>query len=100
MSKPTPAKLKEAKGAVKDKFLATLMLYGANAAKCNKPKRSTAENYVTRTSKYPENPEHVLCILNTYQPPPGWNVNQRKQEAGGGTNEGATTFTQTGDDRH
>ncbi len=96
--KATPNKLKEAKGIVRDKFLVTLMLNGANVAKYNELKRSMAENYVTGTSKYPESPELVLRILNAYQPPPGWNINQRKQEAGAGTNKGATMFAQTGDD--
>ncbi len=88
MSKATPDKLKKAKSIVRDKFLATLMLNGANTAKYNKLKRSIAENYVTGTSEYPESPELVLHILNAYQPPPEWNVNQRKQEAGAGTNKG------------
>ena len=64
MSKATPDELKEAKGAMRDKFLAALMLNGANAAKYNKLKRSMAENYVTKTSKYPESPELVLRILD------------------------------------
>jgi hypothetical protein len=100
MSKATPNKLKEAKSVVGDKFLAALMLNvnGANAAKYNKLKRGMAENYLTGTSEYPKSPELVLRILNSYQPPPGWNVNQRKQEAGAGTNEGATMLAQTGDD--
>jgi hypothetical protein len=98
MSKATPDELKEAKSVVRDKFYTALMLNGANAAKYNELKRGMAENYVTRTSKYPESPELVLCILNAYQPPPGWNMNQRKQEAGAGTNKGATMFAQTGDD--
>jgi hypothetical protein len=98
MSKAMPGKLKEAKSIVRDKFLAALMLNGANAAKYNKLKRSMAENYVTGTSKYPESPELVLRILNAYQPLPGWNVNRCKQEAGARTNKGATMFTQTGDD--
>ncbi len=49
MSKATPDKLKEAKGTVRDKFLAALMLNGVNAAKYNELKCSIAENYVTRT---------------------------------------------------
>ncbi len=98
MSKATPDELKEAKSVMRDKFLATLMLNGADAAKYNELKRGMAENYLTGTSKYPKSPELVLRILNVHQPPPGWNVNQRKQEAGAGTNEGATMFTQTGDD--
>jgi hypothetical protein len=98
MSKAMPDELKEAKSVVRDKFLTALMLNGANTAKYNELKRGTAENYVTGTSKYPESPELVLRILNAYQPLPGWNVNQRKQEAGAGTDEGATMFAQTGDD--
>ncbi len=74
------------------------MLNGANAAKHNKLKCGMAKNYVTGTSKYPKSPELVLRIMNAYQPPPGWNMNQRKQEAGARTNEGATMFAQTGDD--
>ena len=97
MSKATPNKLKEA-NVVRDKFLATLMLNGANSAKCNELKCTMAGNYATRMRKYPESPKLVLRILNAYQPPPGWNMNQRKQEAGVGTNKGATRFTQTGDD--
>ncbi len=87
MSKATPNKLKEAKGTVRDKFLAALMLNGANVAKYNELKRSIAENYVTGTSEYPESLELVLRILNAYQLPPGWNVNRRKQEAGAGTDK-------------
>jgi hypothetical protein len=98
MSKAMPGKLKEAKGAVRDKFLAPLMLNGANAAKYNELKRSMAENYVNGTSKYPASLELILPILNAYQPPPGWNVNRRKQEAGAGTNKRAAMFAQTGDD--
>ena len=71
MSKATPNELKEAKGTMRDKFLAALMLNGANAAKYNKLKRSIAENYVTKISKYPESPELILRTLNAYQPPPG-----------------------------
>jgi hypothetical protein len=69
MTKATPDELKEAKGTVKDKFHAALMLNGANAAKYIELKRSIAENYVTGTSEYPESLELVLCILNAYQPP-------------------------------
>jgi hypothetical protein len=98
MSIATPNKLKEARSVMRDKFLAALILNGANAAKYNELKRGMAENYVTRTSEYPKSLELVLRILNVYQPPPGWNVNQCKQEAGAGTNEGATMFAQTRDD--
>ena len=69
MSKVTPNELKEAKGIVRDKFLAALMLNGANAAKYNELKHSMAENYVTGTNEYPERSELVLHILNAYQPP-------------------------------
>ena len=78
MSKSTLDELKEAKGAVRDKFLAALMLIGENAAKYNELKHSMAENYVTGTSMYPESLKLVLRILNTYQPPPGLNVNRCK----------------------
>ena len=95
-SQASADELKEAKGIVRgNKFLAALMLNGANASKYSELKRSMAENYVTETSEYPESPEVVLCILNAYQPPAGWN--QRKQEAGAGTDEGAM-FAQTDND--
>ena len=96
-SKATADELKEANGIVRDKFLAVLMLNGANASKYGELKRSMAENYVTGTSEYPESPEVELRILNAYQPPAGWNTNRRKQEAGTGTNEGAM-FAQTDGD--
>ena len=67
--------LKEAKGVVREKFLAALMLNGANASKYSELKHSMAENYVTGTSEYPESPEVVLHILNAYQPPARWNTN-------------------------
>jgi hypothetical protein len=97
MSRATPDKLKEAKGVVRDKFLAALMLNGENAAKYNELKRSMVENYVARTSKYPESLELLLRILNAYQLPPGRNFNRCKQEAGAGNNNGAAMFAQTGD---
>ncbi len=75
MSKATPDKLKGARSTVRDKFLAALMLNGANAAKYNELKRSIAENFVTGTSEYPESPELILRILNAVQLPSGWNVN-------------------------
>jgi transcriptional regulator with XRE-family HTH domain len=98
-SKALADELKEAKGIVREKFLAALMLNGANASKYGELKRSMAENYVTGTSEYPESPspEVVLRILNAYQPPAGWNMNQRKQYAGAGTDEGAM-FVQTDND--
>jgi len=63
--------LKEAKSTVREKFLAALMLNGANAFKYSELKCSMAENHVTGTSEYPESPEVVLSILNAYQPPAG-----------------------------
>ena len=78
--------LKEAKGIVRERFLAALMLNGANASKYSELKHSKAENYVV-----------VLHILNAYQPPARWNMNRCKQEAGAGTNEGAM-FAQTDND--
>jgi len=93
-SKPWADDLKEAKGVVMEKFLAALMLNGANASKYGELKRSMAEYYVTGTSEYPESLEVVLHILNAYQPPAGWSTNRRKQEAGTGTVEGAM-FAQT-----
>jgi hypothetical protein len=77
MSKAALNQLKDAKSIVRDKFLAALMLNGANAAKYNKLKHGMAESYVTGTSEYLKSPEILLCILNAYQPPPGWNVNRR-----------------------
>jgi hypothetical protein len=86
ITKAMPDKFKEAKRIVRDKFLAALMLNGANASKYNELKCNMSENYVTGTSKYPKSPDILLRILNTYQPPTEWNVNRRKQEAGAGTN--------------
>ena len=86
--------MKEGKKAVREKFLAALMLSGANRAKYNDLKRGMKENFVTGTSTYPESPEAVLRILNAYVPPAGWN--KRHQEAGSANEEGAM-FAQTGD---
>ena len=44
-------------------------------------------------STYPKSPETVLRILNTYQPPPGWN--KCRQKAGAASKEGAI-FALTG----
>jgi hypothetical protein len=68
-SKATADELKEAKGIIREKFLAALMLNGANASKYGELKRSMAENYVTEMSEYPESLEVMLRILNAYQPP-------------------------------
>ena len=61
-SKASADDLKEAKGVVREKFLAALMLNGANASKYGELKRSMAENYVTRMSEYPKSPEVMLRI--------------------------------------
>jgi hypothetical protein len=63
--------MKESKKTVRNKFLATLMLNGANCDKYGELKYSMVENYVTGTSKYPESTEAVLHILNAYVPPVG-----------------------------
>jgi hypothetical protein len=73
MSNATNEQMKEGKKAVCEKFLAALMLSGANGAKNNDLKRGMNENFVTGTSTYPESPEAVLRILNAYVPPAGWN---------------------------
>jgi hypothetical protein len=67
IAKATHNNLKEAKRIVRDKFLAALMLNGANASQYNELKHSMSENYVTETSKYPKSPDIALCILNAYQ---------------------------------
>jgi hypothetical protein len=86
LAKATSDQIKQAKKTMRDKFLAALMLSGANGAKYNDLKRNMKENFVTGTSTYPESPEAVLRILNAYQSPVGWN--RRKQDAGAGTEEG------------
>ncbi len=92
-SKATPDQLKQGKKVVQDKFLAALMLNGANGQKYGELKRSIAENYVTGMSKYPDSPEIGLRILTAYKPPVGWNKRQG-QEAGTASKEGAI-FAQT-----
>jgi hypothetical protein len=92
MSKATPDQMKEAKKTVCKKFLAALMLNGANEQKYGDLKRGMAENHVTGTSEYPESPEVLLCILTVYKPPAGWN--KHRQDAGVVSKEGAM-FTQT-----
>ena len=49
MEKATGDEMKEAKKTVREKFLAALMLNGANCDKYGELKRSMAENYVTGT---------------------------------------------------
>ena len=70
-SKALADDLKEARGMVREKFLAALILNGTNASKYGELKRSTAKNYVTGMSEYPESPKDVLRILNVHQPPAG-----------------------------
>jgi hypothetical protein len=88
--------VKEGKKTVCDKFLAALMLSGANGAKYNDLKQSMKENFVTGTSKYPESSEAVLRILNAYQPPAGWN--KCRQKAGATSKEGAIFAQSDGGD--
>jgi hypothetical protein len=97
LAKATSDQLKQAKKTVRDKFMAALMLSGANGAKYNNLRRNMKEYFVTGTSRYPKSPEAVLRILNAYQPPAGWN--RRKQDTVAGTEEG-TVFAQAegGDD--
>jgi hypothetical protein len=88
--------MKEAKKAVRKKFLAALMLNGANCEKYGELKRSMAENYVTGTSKYPESPKVILPILNAFVPLAGWN-RRIKQDSGSPAEEGAM-FAQSDED--
>jgi hypothetical protein len=81
MDKAGTSEMRDAKKIVRDKFLAVLTLSRANREKYGELKRSLAENYVTRTSKYPKSPEVVLCFLSAYTLPPGWN-RCLKQEGG------------------
>ncbi len=60
LSKATSDQVKEGKKTICDKFLAALLLSGANGAKYNDLKQSMKENFVTGTSKYPESSEAVL----------------------------------------
>jgi len=55
--------MKKAKKTVRDKFLAALMLNGANRDKYGELKRGMAENYVTGTSEYPALPHEVRLLL-------------------------------------
>ncbi len=96
MDKASTSEMRDAKMIVRDKFLAALMLSGVNKSKYGKLKRSMAENYVTGTSKYPESPEVVLCILSAYTPSPGWN--RRLKQEGGGGDEGAMFVQSDGRD--
>ncbi len=97
MDKATADEMKEAKKTVPKKFLAALMLSGAYCEKYGELKRSMVENYITGTSKYPESPDVVLCILNVYVPLLGWN-RRIKQDAGNLSDEGAMFARLSGDD--
>jgi hypothetical protein len=72
LSEATNEQLKDGKKTAREKFLAALMLSGANGAKCNFLKQGMKENFIMGTSKYPESPEAVLQILNAYQLAAGW----------------------------
>ncbi len=96
LSKATSDQVKEGKKTVREKFLAALMLSGANGAKYNNLKRSMKENFVMGMSTYPESPEAALRILNAYKPPAGWN--KRRQEAGAAFEEGAMIAQSDGGD--
>jgi hypothetical protein len=91
-NKATAEELKEGKKSVCKKFMAVLMLNGANGAKYNDLNRCMKKNFVTGTSTYPVNPEAVLCIFKAYQPHVGWG--KHRQDARAGTKEGAM-FAQT-----
>jgi hypothetical protein len=60
LSEATNEQLKDRKKTVCEKFLAALMLSGANGAKYKDLKRGMKENFVKGTRKYPESPEAVL----------------------------------------
>ncbi len=60
MGKATEEEVATAKKIVKEKFLAALMLSGANRKRYGEIKRGMAENYVTGTSKYLKSPE--MCF--------------------------------------
>ena len=53
MINATTDKVKKGKKAVREKFLAALMLSGANGAKYNNLKQGMKENFVLGTSTYP-----------------------------------------------
>jgi hypothetical protein len=53
LAKATSNQLKQAKKTMRDKFLAALMLSGANGAKYNDLKRNMKENFATGLSRYP-----------------------------------------------
>ncbi len=87
-----PDQMKEAKKTVCNKFLAALMVDGANGQKYGELKRSITENYITGMSDYPESLEVVLCLLTAYKPLAGWN--KHRLDAGAASKEGAM-FAQT-----
>jgi hypothetical protein len=96
MDKASADEMKEAKKTMRKNFLTALILNGANREKYSELKRSMAENYVTRTSKYPESSEVALRILNAYVSPAGWN-RCIKQDYGSLAEEGAMFAQSDGD---
>jgi hypothetical protein len=96
MDNASTSEMRDAKKIVRDKFLATLMLSGANREKYGKLKHGMAENYVAGTSEYPESPEVVLHILSAYIPPLGWNRRLKQEE--GFVDEGAMFVQSDGRD--
>ncbi len=56
MDKASASEMRDAKKIVCNKFLAALMLCRANREKYGELKRSMAENYMTGTSEYPQEP--------------------------------------------
>jgi hypothetical protein len=96
MDKASADEIQEAKKTVREKFLDTLLLNGANREKYGKLKRSMAENYVVGTSENPVSPEVILCILNAYIPPVGWN-SCIKQDSGSPAEEEAMFAQSDGD---
>jgi hypothetical protein len=97
VDKASGDEMKEAKKTVCDKFLAALMLNGANRDKYGELRRGMAENYMTGTSNYPESTEAVLRILNAYVLLVGWN-GCIKQEARNPSDKGAMFAQLSGDD--
>ena len=87
--KPHDRQKVEAKQATREKFLATLMLYGANGGRYRDLQHSIAENFVASTGEYLDNPQMVLRIMNAYQPPQWNQFKRRGQDGAMSTDEGA-----------
>ncbi len=56
LSHATSEEFKEGKKSVHEKFLAAIMLNGANGAEKNNLKRRMKENFMMGTSTYPQEP--------------------------------------------